>query len=279
METMLFAALVVVGGLAVWLRVQLVKAEKTNERLKLATSNYQSQLAQTENQLHLTTGEYEARQKEIFGQLGDTVMELDRALNMFPHIEDINTLLSRMSPEDIANLDLPFGHEYQAGMTQIAAQKAESLAKLHEFGLRFVLYLLVSKMTGAVLEPSTKLTAEMIVQQQDQAKTYARKIHLPGYRELYAMTLAVNGQKIEKAVLNGEEPPTPERVARFSRAIEEAAAALSDGEELPQPAPADEDPPGFFVSGPFVSPQEPHANGRDESNSHDQVVGSDDHGP
>ena len=92
------------------------------------------QVGSLEDKLRLTSGDYEQRLTAVYGQLDQAALGVDRVLSMFPYIEDVNSLMTRMSPEDFKKLDLPFGAEFQAGMTQLAGQKMEAIGKLNEAG-------------------------------------------------------------------------------------------------------------------------------------------------
>lgn len=198
--------------------------KKRAEGSNLQVTNLQSQLHATDQRLLLTSGEYQERERTIFGAVGDAAEGLNKALNLFPYIEDVNSLMARMSPEDMSALDLPWGHEYQAGMTQIAAQKGETIARLHEFGLKLALFMHYLKMTGAVLAPGTRFFAELLTQQHELLAEYAGKIRLPGFREQLAKAMAVNAARLEKAYLHGEEQPSEQMVDLFLQAIDEVAS-------------------------------------------------------
>lgn len=231
METIVLLILVPVLGYCWYQAWEQNKVYKEQVRsLSFQVQNLQSQVKGAEHKLQLASGEYQERERKIYGDVANAADDLTNVLNMFPYIEDVNSLMARMSPEDMRALDLPWGHEYQVGMTQIAAQKGEALARLHEFGLKFALFTHYLRMTGAVLAPGTRFLGDLLEQQHELLKVYAQKIRLPGFKQQLAKAMAVNAVRLEKAYLHGEEQPSEQMVSLFLQAIDQVCAELPDGE-------------------------------------------------
>lgn len=179
-----------------------------------------------ENQLKITSGDYEQRLTAVYGQLDQAALGIDKVLSMFPYIEDVNNLMERMSREDFMKLDLPFGAEFQAGMTQLAAQQTEAIVKLSEAGRRLALGMHFLKMTGATIAPNTTFVAELLVQQNDLMVKYAPLLKTPGFKQQLAEFFAINMARINTAYRNGEERPDQKLVDLCLKAIDEANAKI-----------------------------------------------------
>lgn len=198
------------------------------KNLSFQVTNLQQQVRASEQRLMLSSGEYQERERKIYGDLAVAAGDLTKRLDMFPLIEEVNSLMARMSPEDMRNLDLPWGHEYQIGMTQVAAQQGEAIAKLHEFGLRFALFIRYLKMTGATLSPSIRFFGELLQQQEDDLTNIAPKLRFPVSKEILAGAIATNTERLKKTFQNGEEPPSEQLVGKILQAIDQAVAELPD---------------------------------------------------
>lgn len=203
------------------------KEELSGMQLLLASAREQQQRA--ENELRLVSGDYEKRLAAVYGQLDQAALGIDKVLSMFPYIEDINSLMARMSKEDMKKLDLPFSEEFQAGMTQLAGQKMEAVAKLNEAGLRLALGMHFLKMTGATIAPNTTFVAELLMQQHDLMIKYAPLLNSPAFKQQLAEFFAINMTRINAAYRNGEERPDPKLVDLCLKAIDEANAKIQAG--------------------------------------------------
>jgi hypothetical protein len=118
------------------------------------------------------------------------VDELERILDTLPHlIEDVNSLLSRMTPQDTTHLDLPIGRAFQQMMTWLVTEKEDAIARFHQAALRLALgmHYLRTTGTGGVLyggggdlplpaplnrmkEGQPQTTAEAILEQVDRVQ-------------------------------------------------------------------------------------------------------------
>jgi hypothetical protein len=207
-------------GLLIGLLIGRISAAKQDAEMKAA----HNRAAEIKQRLEFVTGDGERRLNAVYGQLDQAAKGMDKVLAMFPYIENVNELLTRMSESDLAKLDLPFGAEFQTGMTQLVGQNMEAIVKLNEAGLRLALGMHYLRMTGAALAPSTKFAAEILQQQSDLIMEYAPVLQMPGIKEKFAEVLAMNLNRISAAYQNGETPPDGGQVRLILQALDEAYA-------------------------------------------------------
>lgn len=244
MDGFLLILVLALGAACWWLWDDRQKSVKQRETLQTSFYHLQGELRNKQSQLQLVTTRFDQQQEEFSSTLDRYVGELDRVMLMFPYIEDVNSLLTRMSPKDIASLDLPFGREFSQSMTQIAAQKGEAIARLNEGGLKLALMMHYIKMSGVVTGPSIRLLAEVLKEMRQLAEEYAPELMLPGFKEELARILVVSVNRLRKAYLSGDEQPNADEVARWTQAIDEIyetatfdARAEYPGDELDDDVP------------------------------------------
>src|SRR5690606_15147252 len=74
---------------------------------------HQQQLAESQRQLDVLAGDYEARQQRLLGSIGRAASSIDQILALLPQVEDVRSYLSRLDARDVGKLDLPFAKELQ----------------------------------------------------------------------------------------------------------------------------------------------------------------------
>jgi hypothetical protein len=213
-----------------WLWRERRKYQEDLERMKSAYTALRmnaplpnSQYMEREKQLLNDLNRAEGKTSTAISLVATELNRVAEALGV-PHIENVKEVLVRMGASDIAKHDLPFSREFQQTMTQLVAQKGEAITRLNEAGLRISLGVRYLTLVGGTNPHSVRYVGEHLKQMQEIMQKLAPDVDTPGFKEVFVAGFAARMNTLRKAILNGDEPPSADEVALWTKAFEYAAA-------------------------------------------------------